>query len=1056
MSTSSNRDGRLGEVRHRGVIGIFAHHPTAANLLMALMILGGLLAHNRLNTQFFPDFGIDWISVSVVWPGASAEDADAKIVQAIEPEVRFLDGVKKVISTSREDSATVAVEFNPGSDMQKALSDVETAVSQVTTLPEDSETPLIRRAVRYDTIARLVISGPFSRPALKTFAKSIRDGLLARGIDRVTLVGTRDEEIWVEVQPEILRRLDLTLADIGQRIADTSLDLPAGETGGDSVQQIRSLGLAKNAEAVGAIAVRALENGETILVRDIAAVSDRFEKGGETVRRDGQPAIELRVARAVNADAIDSAEIVDAYLGELRSTLPANLRIEKYDVAANMITERINLLLRNGLTGLVLVVAILFVFLNATVAFWVAAGIPVALAATLVVMWASDQSINMVSLFGMIMGIGIVVDDAIVVGEHAAARRRGGLSPLDAAEQGARRMSAPVMSSSLTTMAAFTPLFIISDAIGQIISAIPMVVVAMIAASLVECFLVLPGHLRSALHHGVADSSRARRWFNKRFDYFRDRRFRQAVAFCLHWRYATIATATAGFILVIGMILGGRIDFVFFASPEAERVYANVKFAAGTPRAQTQEMVTEMSRALAVTESRLTNGDGELIKLSVARVGGGVGERSGPVDAIDGDNVGGIIVELTPSDVRAVRTPDFINHWRNEVRLIAGVDSFTIIPAIGGPPGRDIDVRLSGADPVALKRAAAEVSELLRRYPGVSDVEDDLPYGKEETIFAVNSRGRTLGFDSSSLGRQLRNAFEGAIPMRFARDDEEVTVRVKFPEGWNDLAALNTLYLRSINGLEVPLEEIVDRRESRGFSRIKREDGARQVAITAHIEKSITTTDKILSALQRDGLARIAERDGLIYSFAGKAEEQAQTFGDMRIGAVAGLAAIYIILAWVFGNYVRPFVVISLVPLALIGVALGHWLLGFQLTILNLIAMIGLSGIVINDSIILVSTIDEKMAAGKALMAAIIEGTQDRLRAVFLTSATTIGGLTPMLFETSLQARFLVPMAVTIIFGLMVTTLLVLFVVPALLAIQHDIGGLFRRRAEPVALNDTA
>jgi multidrug efflux pump subunit AcrB len=1056
VSRSSNGDGQLGEDRHRGVIGIFARHPTAANLLMALMILGGLLAHNRLNTQFFPDFGIDWISVSVVWPGASAEDADAKIVQAIEPEVRFLDGVKKVISTSWEDSATVAIEFDPGSDMQKALSDVETAVSQVTTLPEDSETPLIRRAVRYDTIARLVISGPFPDPALKSFAKSIRDGLLARGIDRVTLVGTRDEEIWVEVQPEILRRLDLTLSKIGQRIADTSHDLPAGETGGKTVQQIRSLGLARNAEAVGAIAVRALENGETIFVRDIAAVSEQFEKGGETVSRDGQPAVELRIARAANADALDSAEIVDAYLRELQSTLPANLRIEKYDVAANMITERINLLLRNGLTGLVLVVAILFIFLNANVAFWVAAGIPVALAATLIVMWATDQSINMVSLFGMIMGIGIVVDDAIVVGEHAAARHLGGLSPLEAAEQGARRMSAPVMSSSLTTMAAFTPLFIISDAIGQIIAAIPMVVVAMIAASLVECFLVLPGHLRGALHRRRTDSSRARQWINSRFDRFRDGPFRRAVSFCLHWRYATVATATAGFILVIGMILGGRIDFLFFASPEAERVYANVKFAAGTPREQTQAMINEMARALMVTESQLTKGQHNLVKISVARVGGGVGERSGPVGTAKGDNVGGIIVELTPSDVRTVRTQDFIAHWRNKVRLMAGIDTFTIIPAIGGPPGRDIDVRLSGADPVALKRAAAEVSELLRRYPGVTDIEDDLPYGKEETIFAVNTRGRTLGFDSASLGCQLRNAFEGAIPLRFARDNEEVTVRVKFPEGWNDIAALNSLYLRSENGVEVPLEEIVDRRESRGFSRIKREDGAREVAITAHIEKSVTTTDKILSALQRDGLAGIAERGGLTYSFAGKAEEQAQTFGDMRVGAMAGLAAIYIILAWVFGNYMRPFVVISLVPLALIGVALGHWLLGFQLTILSLIAMIGLSGIVINDSIILVSTIDEKLAAGNELMAAIVDGARDRLRAVILTSATTIGGLTPMLFETSLQARFLVPMAVTIIFGLLVTTLLVLFVVPALLAIQHDIGRLFRHRAEPATWTDVA
>ena len=1039
-----------------GPIGIFVRHPTAANLLMALLIMGGLFAHDRLTTQFFPDFGIDWIAISVVWPGASPEDADAKIVQAIEPEIRFLDGVKRVISTSVEGNGKVAIEFEPGADMQKALSDVETAVSQVTTMPEDSETPVIKRAIRYDTISRLVISGPFSEPALKSFAKTIRDGLLARGIDRVSLIGTRDEEIWVEIVPETLRRLDLTLTDIGQRIADTSHDLPVGETGGASARQIRSLGLAKSAESVAAIAVRALENGETIYVRDIARVSEEFEKGGVTVRRGGNPGVELRVERAVHADALDSAEIVDAYLAELRAVMPSTLKIEQYDVAASMIRDRIDLLLRNGLGGLALVVAVLFIFLNAPVAFWVAVGIPVAVFGTLVVMSLSGQSINMVSLFGMIMAIGIVVDDAIVVGEHASARRRAGLAPADAAEQGARRMAAPVLSSSLTTIAAFTPLFVISDIIGQIIVAIPLVVVTMIAASLIECFLVLPGHLRSALRYGAGDDSRPRKWFNERFDRFRQGAFRRAVAWCVHRRYLTLATAVAALILSVGLILGGRIAFKFFASPEAERVYANVNFVAGSPRARTGAMVDEMERALVAAEERLGGGQGGLVDFAVARVGSAVGESGGASGRLGGDTVGGVVVELVSSDERDVRTAAFIAAWRDEIRPLAGLDTMTIIPARGGPPGREVDVRLGGSDPVMLKRAAAEVAGLLRRYPGVSDIADDLPYGKDETILAVNARGRALGFHTTSVGRQLRNAFEGAIALRFARADEEVTVRVKFPEGHNDLAALNRLYLRSPSGAEVPLGEIVDRRDTVGFARLKWEDGSREVAITAELDKSITTTTEVLAALQRDGLSDIAEQYGVTYGFAGKAEEQAQTLGDMRVGGMIALVTIYIILAWVFASYARPLVVMSLVPLALIGVILGHWLLGFDLTILSLVAAIGLAGIVVNDSIILVSTVDERIGNGQEDFAAIIDGTCDRLRAVLLTSATTIGGLTPMLFETSQQARFLVPMAVTIIFGLLVTTFLVLFVVPALIAIQDDVVGFFRPGGRLAPVRDTA
>ncbi len=1038
MNPPPDSGGRAGSL-----ISVFARHKTAANLLMALIIVAGAFAFTKLTTQFFPDFGIDIITVSVEWPGASAEDVDSSIIQAIEPEVRFLDGVKKLVSSSFEGRAVLSIEFEPGTDFQGALSDVETGIGQVTTLPEDSERPIIRRAVRHDTISRIVISGPYPESSLKAIAKRIRDDLLAEGIDKVDIFGTRDEEIWVEIWPDTLRRLDLTLADVSRRIAQSSQDVPSGDTAGRSERQIRSLGLAKTAREIARIEIRALDNGQKIYLGDIARVSEQFEEGGKIGRRNGQQAVELYVQRSVNADALRLADIVDEYLAKLEPTLPANLTVEKYDVASDLIRSRIDLLLRNGAGGLALVLIILFLFLSARVSFWVAFGIPISLFATMVVMALTGQSINMISLFGLIMAIGIIVDDAIVVGEHAEMRHRAGMSPLEAAESGARRMAAPVLASSLTTVAAFLPLFIISDIIGQIIRAIPFVVVSIILASLVECFLILPGHLRGAMGGRGERVSRFRRGFDRAFNHFRDHSFRRFVRICLRWRYTTLAAAFAAFIVCIGIIKAGYVGLVFFPAPEADRIFANVQFTAGTPRDDVIEMLDHMEDALLGTERELVGEKGKLVRISVYKIGTSVGRFS--FDAVGGDHMGGIIVELVPASDRKVTAAQVAEAWRQAVEERPGLESMTIKPAQGGPPGREIDIRLAGADIASLKSAANQVKALLSAFPGVSDIEDDLPYGKRETILELTPHGRALGFTTESVGRQVRNAFEGAIAKRFARGDEEVLVRVQYPRGAVDLAALDTLYLRGPGGAEVALASVVTVREKTGFARIRREDGTRQAAITAEVDKARITNTVVLGALAAKGLPEVAEKYGVTYSFAGKAEEQQRTFKDMATGAGIGLIFIYIILAWVFASYTRPLVVMSVIPLGFVGATLGHLLLGFDLTILSMVALIGLSGIVVNNSIILVSVIDERLANGEDVFGAIVNGARDRLRAVILTSATTIGGLTPLMFETDLQAQFLIPMALTIVFGLLGATLMVLIVVPALLGIQQDLTRLFRR-----------
>ena len=1026
------------------IIGLFARHRTAPNLLMLLLVVAGVVALMRMNTQFFPNFGIDVISINVEWSGASAEDVDTTIVQAIEPEVRFITGVRRVRSFSFEGLALIFVDFKAGSDMQSALNDIQTAVGRLTTLPEDSEKPTIQRIVRHDRISRVIVSGPYSEAALKAVAKRVRDGLLKRGIDKVDLFGGRGEEIRVEIEPQVLRRLGLTLSDIARSIRQNSRDIPSGDTKGRNQRQIRSLGLLKTAEGIGGIEVRSRANGQKIRLREIAKVSEQFKDKDPIARYKGQPAIELLVQRAAKADALVLADITQKYLDELRPTLPANMTVLQYDIQSDLIRSRINLLLRNGAGGLALVILVLFVFLNGRVAFWVAVGIPVSLMATMLVMLASGQSINMVSLFGLIMTIGIIVDDAIVVGEHAEARWRDGLEPLAAAEAGARRMMAPVFSSSLTTIAAFLPLFLISDIIGQIIVAIPMVVVSVIIASLVECFLIMPGHLRGAFSHSKEKVHRFRAAFDARFGRFRDHTFKRFLELCLEWRYATLATAAAAFIASIGVIQGGRLDFVFFPSPEVDKIYANIQFSSGTPRKTTVAMLDSMERALAATERKLGKAPGTLVKTSLSKIGTSV---SGGLHIASGgtDNIGGMLVELVPSDSRSILAAEFMAAWRKEIRWAAGLEILTVKPAQAGPPGRDIDIRLMGAKPAALKAAALEVRQLLGRYPGVANIEDDLPYGKLETILKLTPRGRALGFTTEAVGNQVRAAFDGVIAKRFARGDEEVVIRVQYPRKRADLASLDTLHLLSPSGAWVPLRAVVKFSDKRGFARINREDGTRQIAISAELDKSVTTTGKIIEALRTDGINAIAGKYGLTVRFAGKAEEQARTFADMRLGAIIGIIAIYIILAWVFASYTRPIVVMSIIPLGFVGATIGHLVMGFELSILSMVALIGLSGIVVNDSIILVSTIDERLRNGEPLRGAIVNGARDRLRAVILTSLTTIGGIAPLIFETDLQAQFLIPMAITLAFGLMVSTLMVLIVVPSLIAMQDDFARMVAR-----------
>ena len=1022
------------------IIELFSRHRNAANLLFVSMILFGVFGLSNLNRQFFPTTEIQIVNITVPWPGASAQDVDKNIVAVIQPEVRFIDGVKEFSSTSRQSVASITLEFNPDVEMQRAVADVEAAIGALTTLPKDAEKPIISQATFFERVASILVTGPFEERALRAYAKQLRDGLLERGIDKVVFEGFRSEEIWVETKAEQLRRYDMTPDDIGGKLAGSSLDVPGGVLRGPVERQVRAVGLALSVEEIGNIIVRSAPDGRQIRVADVAEVRDTFDAGQPEGFSGDNRAIRLIVQRTKNGDALELTEILRDYLDEIGPSLPPTLQISVFDVQADKIVQRINVLLFNGFTGMALVLCILFLFLNGRIAFWVAAGIPASLMATFGVMLYLDMTINMLSLFALIMTVGIIVDDAIVVGEHSATLTEQGASAQAAAEGGAIRMTLPITAAALTTLAAFIPMLLIEGVFGQFVRAIPLVVLSVLIASLVECFFVLPGHLSHALAKPQKQPRGLRKKFLDGFDAFRDGRFRRIVSFAYDRRYTTAAVGVAILIICIGLLSGGRVSFRFFPSPEGEAVNAYVFFQPGTKRAITQEGAKRIEDALFETEKALAP-DGEKLVSTVFT-------QIGRTRTAFGDERALIYAELMPSEERSVRTKDIVKDWQKRLPDIAGLRYVFVREQRGGPPGRDIDIRLQGDDAEVLKQAAVEVRLALEQYGGISRARDNLFYNKQELLLVVNPRGEALGFSNQMIGNLTRGHLQGVIAKRFARGDEEVTLRVLQPRDATSPQSLSDIELpvpATNPPRYVPLDAVVDIVEKPGFSSVRRSDGKVTVKIVADYADDAGNPSDVLEDMKQTTLPQLAEKYNVGFSFGGRAQEQGETLGSLRLGAVMGLAMIYIILAFVFASYSRPIIIMMVIPFGLIGTVTGHFVQGFDLTFLSLVGLLGLSGILVNNSIILISRIEERRSQGEELRDAVINGICDRFRAVTLTSLTTVLGLAPLLFETSVQAQFLLPMVITIAWGLAFASLIVLFLVPCILGMQEDLRAFVRR-----------
>ncbi len=1035
----------------RGILSYFTRHRTAANLLFVLLIVSGLWAFPQMRAQFFPDVVSDDVDVSVAWDGAGAEDVDAAIVQLLEPALLAVEGVSATSSRSSEGRASIEVTFEPGWDMARAQEDVERAVGGVGNLPESAEAPEVRRSAWRDRVTDVVITGPVSPEQLGRFADEFTARLFVAGVTRVTLQGVAAPATVIEVPTLALVEHGLELGEIAAIVGAAAQPDPAGEIA--AAGRVRTGSTRTSAEALAGLVIGNGPDGAALTLGEVAEIRTEGVARLRAYFVGENPAVSLRVDRSEEGDAIGIQRAVEDAAAELATTLPEGVTIELIRTRAEAISGRLDILLDNGLMGLGLVVLLLFLFLNARTAFWVAAGIPAAMLAAIAVMYLAGLTLNMMSLFALIITLGIVVDDAIVVGEHADSRaRRLGEAPHVAAETAARRMFLPVLAATLTTVIAFFGLVSIGGVFGTLIADIPFTVIAVLLASLVECFLVLPNHMA----HAIAATAKER-WYdwpsrqvNRGFRHVRERAFRPLMGLVVRARYVVLAGAVALLASQAAQVISGEVQWRFFNAPEQGSVTGNFAMAPGATREDTLEMMRAMQRAVAEVGAAYEAEHGRNpVTYVIAEIGGNAGRGLAGASTKEPDQLGAISIELIDADERPYSSFAFVADLQEAVVQHPLAETVSFRGWRSGPGGDSLSVELFGASAPVLKEAAEALKAELAQYPEVSALEDSLAYDKEELQLALTPRGEALGFRIDTLGRILRDRLNGIEAATYPDGPRSATIRVELPPGELTADFLDRTLLAAPSGSWVPLADIVTVERSAGFSTVRRENGVRLISVTGDLsEDDPARAAEITAALTGDILPRIEERFGVSSATAGLAEQEREFLSDARTGLILCLLGIYLVLTWIFSSWTRPLVVMAVIPFGLVGAIWGHAAWGVPLSMFSVVGLLGMTGIIINDSIVLVTTIDEE-AERRGLLQAIVEGASDRLRPVLLTTATTVLGLSPLLYEGSSQAEFLKPTVITLVYGLGFGMLLVLLLVPALMAIGADFGARARsaRRA---------
>ena len=1034
-----------------GILSYFTRHRTAANLLLVVMIVLGLASLPRMRAQFFPDVVFENISVSVAWPGAGPEDIDRGIIQVLEPDLLVLDGVDNVFSTSREGSAVINLEFETNWDMSQAMEDVKAAVDAQTQLPETAEEPSLRRGRFRDRVTDVVISGPVGLDQLARFTDEFVARLYARDVTNVTIAGVAAPQVLIEVSSHKLLAHDLSMRDIANAVAEQSTTSPAGDLSSASAR-LRLGQERRSAEDIAAITLVTDKDGRRLRVSDVATVTVMpIDRLGAYYVGD-RPALSLRVDRTAEGDAIGLQQIVEEEAKSYLEVLPEGMDVSLVRTRAEAISGRLNILLDNALSGLFLVLLLLFMFLNARTAFWVAMGIPTALLFALALMYASGLTINMISLFALILTLGIVVDDAIVVGEHADWRARNGEESFTAAENAARRMAMPVFSATLTTIIAFFGLVAIGGRFGDLIKDIPFTVIVVLAASFIECFLVLPNHMA----HSVG-KDRGQAWYdwpsrqvNRGFRYIRDAAFRPLISGVMTARYVVLAAVIAVLAYHISLVMTREVQWRFFNPPERTSVTGNFVMLDGATRDDSLVMMHEMQRAVAQVGQNFQEEHGRNpIKFAMAQVGASAGRGIEAAADKDKDLMGAVSIELIDADLRPYSSAEITRAISEEIKRPALLETVTFRRSWFGPGGDSIDIMLWGAEPQRLKEAADAIKFELSVFPEVSGLDDSLPYGNDEMRLELTAQGRALGFDLSQLNRVLRDRLGGVEALSFPAGSRSGTIDVELPEGELTSDFLDTTMVRSPSGTQVPLMDIVTVTRTAAFSSITRENGIQRISVTGEVSEDDPDRARMIQdVLGQEILPDVAARYQIDYKITGLAEQEREFLSDAMIGLWLSLLGIYLVLSLVFASWTQPFTVMIVIPFGLIGAIYGHYMWEVPLSMFSIVGLLGMTGIVINDSIVLVTTIQQE-SKDKPLRLAILDGASSRLRPVLLTTLTTVLGLMPLLFETSRDAQFLKPTVITLVYGLGFGMVLVLLVVPAIMTIGSDLQRGFQalRRA---------
>lgn len=1033
-----------------GVIGWFAHNHVAANILMLLFIVGGMLAISGMQTETFPPIDPKTISIHVAYPGATPYEIADSITNRIENELTGINGVKRIVAIASEGSGAVYVSLKDFIDQNEVYNDVETAVNGLVDFPPaDAERPIITKIDVVQDVMRIAVYGQATPESLKYWAKLIEDGLTQRPeISMTHISGVLDNQISVEVSEQTLQHYDLSLSDISTAIRAFSIDIPAGtieSTSGDILLRIQERRY--RAEDFQTIAVKTLPTGATLYLGDIANIIDGFEDQNLISRFNNKPAAFITIQRSSSEDALEIASAAKTYLSSL--SLPHGLTIALQEDRTNTLKERISLMLRNAVLGFALVFVILLLFLDLKLAFWTSIAIPVSFLGGLMIVSFMGYSINMVSLFALIVVLGIVVDDAIIVGESIFEAQEKYHDNPHAVMHGVKRVISPVAVGVTTTIAAFAPLIFSTGTLGQIIKVIPIMVIPILIVSLLEAFFILPAHLSSPKRWSQGIVSDIRRTVTAGLTRLIQRGILPFAQLTIRWRYVTLAAFFAWGIVTAGMLSSGTVRFVFFPRIESDRVDIALKMPVGTAFSDTQAVMEHINTAALKTRATLSETYGKDIVDNLSLTIGESSSSSNPGangSNLLGNHLGKLRIRLISSEARDISSAEVEAMIRKRIGTLPTIEQLSFESSAMGEDA-DIEVELTHPDNAQLTQAADALKNRLTQIEGTKEVADDFEAGKAEYVFSLTPEGLAAGVTPALLGQQLRHAYFGLETERLQRGGEDVLVYVRYPKAEREsLSSLANARIRLPSGDTVPLAAVATVSEQTGYSRITSVNGMRTVSVTADVDYAITTPNTVMAAMTDHILPELTTRfPGLNYSFEGQSREQNEDLASLGRNAIIALMLIYILLGAQLRSYVQPIVIMSAIPFGVFGAIWGHFLLGYDFNFISLFGIVALSGIVVNDSVVLMDYFNMQKRAGLSTYDAILQAIERRFRPILLTTLTTSLGLLPILMETSMQARFLIPMVISLAVGIIFATAIILLLIPNLLVIIEDIKSLSRR-----------